>query len=1021
MQAFIIFELSLFREHLKPLLLYIILLSFLFPDCSRAQTNYNAGNGLPSNHVYSVTTDHVGYLWIATKNGVVRFNGYTFTKFTTADGLPSNDVWQLTEDKKGRIWLGSIADKFGYIYNEKYYSSVFRDTGQRTIYPQNTIATDDKIYFTSHYVAGSLNQALCAEKNDTITAISFVPYVKKLLPFAGNLEEKSTIEPMINKKGDGILLCKGYLLQFRLSGSGVDLSDRILKITDSDFITGMYGAVSRYINNYLVYYRHDFKTNYFAALNVQTGKTYYIKIDKICPGEHILHIDQYNDRGIYIVTERHIVLYSVSNDIIWLKKENIQEISGNKELSGESILTYSEIAGWGTFICNSASGLAIRHSSRSFFTPTRINLKNYTYVATTEHGISLWWNSALSMLASIRNNQVAYQRVEPQKIQKIRFTADLIHLGSKDIFYDPRTNKISSLRENTFTANKYFCIADTPDITYGICNYGFYRSVIGYGDDSIKYLDKDRFTGIEWDKQRKTYWVYNRNRLLKYGNHGTKEYLRQTFENFGINTIDQISIDNIHGNIFFKGGARLSMYNSSENKATALLQEFNLNESAIKVQNDILIVYGRHGLVFLKIYGPNNISEPIYYPNIKNSYYSTVTDVQIFNNEVLLNTDAGLYHTIVPPASDFQPAPAHPVFKQYPRYIYYTNNGPVNVNNGDTIILNQDSLALRFDVINPFGNGNFILSVNNNKNITELRSNTYSVNSKDFAPGKYYTIQLSGYDDVWNGEKINLHIFIKPLWWQTQKVKLALVTTLFLSVLGLITVSIIITRRLVLRATQKRQAIMELELKSIYAQINPHFIFNSLNSALLLVSKNQAEDAYTHISKFSRLLRSYIKSSRNKYVVLADEIRNLTNYIDLQQVRFKDKFSYSITTTDDIDISATTIPSLLLQPFVENAIEHGLLQRESGGELKIEFCKHSSEKLLCIIDDNGIGRIESKLNKMPNPIKEESYGDLLIKDLVSIFNKYEHMNIKVSYIDKELPLTGTTVTIEIALNTNKYA
>lgn len=208
---------------------------------------------------------------------------------------------------------------------------------------------------------------------------------------------------------------------------------------------------------------------------------------------------------------------------------------------------------------------------------------------------------------------------------------------------------------------------------------------------------------------------------------------------------------------------------------------------------------------------------------------------------------------------------------------------------------------------------------------------------------------------------------------------------------------------------------MELELKSIYAQINPHFIFNSLNSALLLVSKQKTDEAYTHISKFSRLLRSYIKSSRNKHVLLADEIKNLTNYIDLQQVRFKDKFEYEIRTAMDVDANSVYIPSLLLQPFVENAIEHGLLSKEGTGHLAVNFSKENGQ-LICTIDDDGIGRKESKANKIPNPVKDESYGELLIKDLVSIFNKYEHMNIAVSYTDKQYPLTGTTVTIKIKLN-----
>lgn len=177
------------------------------------------------------------------------------------------------------------------------------------------------------------------------------------------------------------------------------------------------------------------------------------------------------------------------------------------------------------------------------------------------------------------------------------------------------------------------------------------------------------------------------------------------------------------------------------------------------------------------------------------------------------------------------------------------------------------------------------------------------------------------------------------------------------------------------------------------------------------------DDAYNHISKFSRLLRSYIKSSRNKYILLSEEIKNLTNYIDLQQTRFKERFTYTISIDESIGVSTIWIPSLLLQPFVENAIEHGLLPLTTNGELNIRFNKGPADRsIICTIEDNGIGRKESKLSKIPNPGKDESYGELLIKDLVSIFNKYEHMRIHVSYQDKTPPLSGTIVTINIEGN-----
>jgi len=187
-----------------------------------------------------------------------------------------------------------------------------------------------------------------------------------------------------------------------------------------------------------------------------------------------------------------------------------------------------------------------------------------------------------------------------------------------------------------------------------------------------------------------------------------------------------------------------------------------------------------------------------------------------------------------------------------------------------------------------------------------------------------------------------------------------------------------------------------------------------LGSALLLIQKKNMDGAYIHISKFSRLLRAYIKSARNKYITLEEEINNLRTYTDLQQTRFKDKFDVEIIVDADLNVKHVKIPTLLLQPIVENAINHGLFHKKEQGHLKIEFrMDELKNEIVCIIDDNGIGRKQAKLIKEQSAIKEESYGDQLIKDLIAIFNKYEKTNIQINYIDKESPLTGTIVELRI--------
>ena len=206
---------------------------------------------------------------------------------------------------------------------------------------------------------------------------------------------------------------------------------------------------------------------------------------------------------------------------------------------------------------------------------------------------------------------------------------------------------------------------------------------------------------------------------------------------------------------------------------------------------------------------------------------------------------------------------------------------------------------------------------------------------------------------------------------------------------------------------------LELELKSIYAQINPHFIFNTLSSGLHFIRKGRMKEAYDHISAFSDLLRCYLTSSREKYISIGQEIINLENYIKLQQNRFGDKFSHEIITPSDGTLAKVQIPALLLQPIVENAIVHGLYHKEDKGHLKIAFKKDDGNGVVIVIDDDGIGRTMSKALNEANGIEIRSHGTDLIRDLVSIFNNYETISINITYIDKVPPLSGTTVMLTI--------
>ena len=160
-----------------------------------------------------------------------------------------------------------------------------------------------------------------------------------------------------------------------------------------------------------------------------------------------------------------------------------------------------------------------------------------------------------------------------------------------------------------------------------------------------------------------------------------------------------------------------------------------------------------------------------------------------------------------------------------------------------------------------------------------------------------------------------------------------------------------------------KQKVAESRLQSLRLQMNPHFLFNALNSIQQMILANEDMIATRYLSRFSKLLRTILVHSDKEMVTLREEIEILNLYVELESVRFKDKFSYKILCDENIDTDEIKIPTLLVQPFVENAIWHGLMHKEGMKELLIEFSEEGSF-IKCIVEDNGIGREKSGERKI---------------------------------------------------------
>jgi tetratricopeptide (TPR) repeat protein len=207
----------------------------------------------------------------------------------------------------------------------------------------------------------------------------------------------------------------------------------------------------------------------------------------------------------------------------------------------------------------------------------------------------------------------------------------------------------------------------------------------------------------------------------------------------------------------------------------------------------------------------------------------------------------------------------------------------------------------------------------------------------------------------------------------------------------------------------------ELEMQALRAQMNPHFIFNCLSSINRFILKNEPDKASDYLTRFSRLIRLVLINSQKPLIVLEDEIEMLRLYLEMEQLRFKNTFDYSIIYNNDIEPSNILLPPLLLQPFCENAIWHGLMHKEGHGQLSISFSMRNNI-LNCTIEDNGVGRARAAEIKSKSAEKIKSLGIKLTADRLALFN--EDRSVQTFYsiedvIEETGNITGTRVTVEI--------
>jgi two-component sensor histidine kinase len=344
------------------------------------------------------------------------------------------------------------------------------------------------------------------------------------------------------------------------------------------------------------------------------------------------------------------------------------------------------------------------------------------------------------------------------------------------------------------------------------------------------------------------------------------------------------------------------------------------------------------------------------------------------------------------------------------------NNDSIQFQPTDKIELthSQNNLGFRFTVVDyEKSNYQFAYRLNNSSEWNAI-SSQHNISFNNLLPGKYL-LELSASGKRGIRKEKSILIIIQPAFWAR---------TWFIGLLAILILALFtwLLRARVKRIRQKAnidRRLSQTEMKALQSQMNPHFIFNSLNSIREMILTEENKQASHYLSKFAHLIRITLEQSTQETVSLRATIDYLQRYMEIESIR-NSFLKYEIQVSEELDMDDTLVSPMIIQPFVENAIWHGV--SASRRDIIVRICfKKTTDSLLCTVDDNGVGISHSQSLKQLNGTYKRSHGIANVRNRIELLNEKYNLSCGVTIIDKnerpELNESGTLVTIQLPYQT----
>jgi hypothetical protein len=934
---------------------------------------YTTQEGLPSNSVYRTVIDKKGFLWIAGENGVTRYDGRIFKNYTTVSGLPDNEVTEIFTDSSGRLWALPFRKKPAY-YNEA--TDKFENNNTDPELDKIELGTNSFGCVLQHGGIGFINleKSISIYKNGKTKVYNLL------------FDKKAKIKPdRIIDLSDDTFMVVGYdSLRIVKNGKAQKAIPFEYTFIWSEFFNNTFyinqpqGIVALTINHngeitstrkqeYPFQVKVMCYTGKNLAITSPSGSTYIVDAVTLQLKANILNdiIVRYvledpngnywlstKDEGLIKIQEKRISSYAENKEIVkdfnaLIKSKEGKIIAGNNK--GE-LYSYDGLYTARKLMLNNADNKA------DTWVRNIIEMADDVYVATQTGSFLINKNTFV-----IKKSFLGITNKSTKAAYKLNDTTLLLGGHSQLFVYNTRSEKFTDSIMKRITAIG----ADENQQIYIGSTDGLYRK----DKDSLFYFGKT--------EKAFTY------RIVSIVNtHDGLMWVARSSDSLLILKDDK-RVGNIPLGTSVPGTVCKTMYSNKPGEIWVGTDK-GLSKIMYRFENNTFLY------------------QTIYFSMADGLLGAQVNDIMINNDTVYAATSGGISYL--------------PVNLQLPLTDIATFITRVSVNNTDTatrssytLPYSKNNIRIEFSSVDLTGFNPFFEYSINNSTWQRVENNFLALQNQP--PGNYTirirSIKRDGTPSLQQAV-ISFKIkapFWKTAWFQVLTALTALTTFLFFN-----------QRRNRLRqqkaidkvTTEKK--IAELEMQALKAQINPHFVFNCLNSIKGFIYERDYAQADTYLDKFSELLRSTMDNADASVISLEEEIKYLDTYLQLEKLRFGDKFDYTISAATGIDKQKTYVPAMLLQPYVENAIRHGVRFLENKKGVINIVAKKEGAFLICEIDDNGIGREKAAALKSGMHIEYQSRGMQLSRRRAELYNIEQTVTDKK---DTDGVATGTNITLKI--------